>query len=243
MRKVVLLFLAVFLSVSGFTQKTADIGIWGGTSTYIGDIQNVPPVQAFNPNFGAFFRYNFNPRISLRTQFITGKFAANGTIEETPWNFEKNVQDLSLMVEINYLKYWVGERKTPFSPYILGGVGVMYFPYDLDPALIAVFNPDHNKGLAVTEESVVALSVPFGFGLKTHIGKKFGVGIEYLMRKSFVDKLDNLDDPRALITDKGEEIIYNDFLHNNDWSGYIGIHFTYKLNLGNVPCPAYESIN
>lgn len=242
MKKVVLVTFAVLLTVSGFAQKTADIGIWGGTSGYMGDLKNSPPIQAFNPNFGAYFRYNFNPRVALRAMFLTGKFAADGTIEGFPWAYEKNVQDISVQVEINYLKYWLGDKKTPFSPYILGGVGVMYFPYEFDPAVLSVIHPNHNKGMAVIDESVVAFSLPFGFGVKTHIGKRFGLGVEYLMRKQFVDKLDNLDDPMAYINDKGEEIVYSDRWHNNDWSGYLGVHLTYKIYLGKVPCPAYDSI-
>lgn len=243
MKKIALVFVAVFLVVSGFAQKTADLGIWGGSSTYFGDIKVDSPFQTFNPNFGAFFRYNFNPRVGLRAQFITGQFESQGTIEGIPWSFEKNVQDLSLQVEINYLRYFLGDRKTPFSPYVLGGIGVTYFPYELNPAMINTFNPDHNKGLNTIEESVIALAVPFGFGVKTHLGERFGVAIEYLMRKSMADKLDNLDDPYAYINDKSEEIFYNDSLHNNDWMGYLGINLTYKINLNSIPCPAYDSKN
>lgn len=242
MKRIVLVAAAVLITVSGFAQKTADIGIWGGTSTYIGDIKEITPFQSFNPNFGAFFRYNFNPRVGLRAMFLTGNFKADGLVQNQSWSFDKGVQDLSVQVEINFLKYRVGEKKTPFSPYILGGLGVMYFPYDLDPALIYAINPDQNKGLAVTKESVVALSLPFGFGVKTHIGERFGVGVEYLMRKHFVDKLDNLDDPFAFINDTGEEHVYNDFVHNNDWSGYLGVHLTYRIYLGKEACPAYDSI-
>ena len=242
MKKIVLVLAAIFIAVSGFAQKTAVIGIWGGTSTYIGDVKDVSPFQAFNPNFGAFFRYNFNPRIGLRAMFLTGNIAADGLIEDTPWTFEKGVQDLSLQVEINFLKYRVGDMKTPFSPYLLGGIGVMYFPYELDPASIYAFNQIHNKGMAVINESVVALSLPFGMGIKTHLGERLGVGVEYLMRKHFVDKLDNLDDPLAFINNEGKEIVFNDFFHNNDWSGYLGIYITYKMYLGKEACPAYDKI-
>jgi hypothetical protein len=242
MKKIVLVAAAVLITVSGFTQKTADIGIWGGTSAYIGDIREVPPFQSFKPNFGAFFRYNFNPRVGVRAMFLTGSFAADGMVEELPWSFEKSLQDLSLQVEINFLKYRLGENKTPFSPYILGGIGVMYFPYEMDPAVIYTINPDHNKGTAVIDESVIALSLPFGFGVKTHLNERLGIGIEYLMRKHFVDKLDNLDDPNAFINNLGEEIVYSDFVHNNDWSGYLGVHITYKIYLGKKACPAYDSL-
>ncbi len=243
MKKIVLVAAAFLIAVSGFAQKTADIGIWGGTSTYIGDVKDVAPFQSFNPNFGAFVRYNFNPRVGIRAMFLTGNIAAEGTIEEIPWSFEKNVQDLSLQVEINFLKYRIGDKKTPFSPYLLGGIGMMYFPYEINTeVIIDTFNPDYNKGLQRIDESVVALSLPFGMGIKTHLGERLGIGIEYLMRKHFVDKLDNLDDPYAFINDDGTETVYNDFLHNNDWSGYLGVHLTYKLYLGKEACPAYDKI-
>ncbi|WP_158868636.1 DUF6089 family protein [Maribellus comscasis] len=243
MKKIVLGIAAtVLIAVSGFAQKTADIGIWGGTSTYIGDVKDVTPFQSFKPNFGAFFRYNFNPRVGLRAMFLTGNIGAEGSIEETPWEFKKGVQDISIQAEINFLKYRVGDKKTPFSPYILGGIGVMYFPYEVDPALIYAFNQNHNKGMTVINESTVALSLPFGMGVKTHLGERLGIGIEYLMRKHFVDKLDNLDDPLAFINNEGKETVYSDFLHNNDWSGYLGVHLTYKIYLGKEACPAYDKI-
>ena len=240
MKKVFLVVTAMLITVSVFAQKTADIGIWGGTSAYYGDM-DVAPFQSFKPNFGAFFRYNFNPRVGMRFMFITGQFGGDGQFQEEPWSFSKSVQDISLQVEINYLKYRLGEKGTPFSPYILGGVGVTYFPYQLDPALISAFNPDHNKGNSVVDESVTSFALPFGFGIKTHIGERFGIGIEYLMRKLFVDKLDDLDDPLAFISDSGQIHTYSDYLHNNDWSGYLGVHLTYKLYLGKEACPAYDS--
>ncbi len=243
MKKIVFVVVAMFITVSGFAQKTADIGIWGGTSVYYGDMEGVTPFQSFKPNFGAFLRYNFNPRVGMRAMFLTGKFSADGQVQDEPWSFSKNVQDFSLQVEINYLRYRLGEKKTPFTPYILGGIGMTYFPYVLDPATIAAFNPEHNKGNAEIDESTTSFSIPFGFGVKTHIGKRLGIGVEYLMRKLFVDKLDNLDDPLAYYSDSGELHTYSDFLHNNDWSGYLGVHLTYKIYLGKEVCPAYDSKN
>lgn len=244
MRKIVLVFTAVVLTVSGFAQKSADIGIWGGSSTYLGDIKEAPPLQTFNLNFGAFFRYNFNARVAMRAQFLTGSFAADGMVEDISFNFSgKNAQDISFMVEINYLKYILGEKKTPFTPYILGGLGVMYFPYQLDPVVMALINPNYPL-LNTIEESVIAPAIPFGFGIKFSVGPRLGVGAEYQMRKLLDDRFDNLDDPLSFETVNNdgdiETIKYTDFLHNNDWPGYLGIHVTYKINLDPKACPAYD---
>ena len=55
------------------------------------------------------------------------------------------------------------------------------------------------------KESVIAATIPFGIGFKFNLGERWGFGIEYQMRKMFIDKLDNLDDPIAFVDDKGNE--------------------------------------
>jgi opacity protein-like surface antigen len=248
MKKILLVFAAVWITVSGNAQVTADIGIWGGSSVYFGDIDETNPLQPLNLNFGGYFRYNFNSRVGLRAMFLTGNFADEGFIEGVATTFSKSVQDFSLQIEINYLKYILGLEKTPFSSYVTAGIGVAYFPYNMDPALIASFNPIHNKGNEMVGESEIATTIPFGIGFKYTLGQRLGIGIEYQMRKLFSDKLDNLDDPLAYFvynTDGSvkEEITYTDMTHNNDWSGYLGIHLTYKIYIGKRACPAYESKN
>ena len=54
MKKIVLVFAAVMITVSGFAQKTADIGIMGRNINLLGRCKEVPPFQSFNPNFGVF---------------------------------------------------------------------------------------------------------------------------------------------------------------------------------------------
>ena len=239
MKKIVLVFIAVVLTVSGFAQKSADIGIWGGSSTYFGDIKDVPPMQSFNLNFGAFFRYNINTRVGMRAEFLTGSFAADGLVQDVPWDFKKNVQGLSFLIEINYLKFILGEKNTPYTPYIMGGIGIMYFPYTFRPGLMALVNPDYPVPDNF-EESVATPSIPFGFGIKFSIGSKLGIGVEYQLRKMLNDKLDDVDDPLSYTNDEGKVIKYTNILHNNDWPGYLGIYATYKINLDKKACPAYD---
>jgi len=250
-----MVFAVIFMAVSGKAQRTADIGIWGGTSGYLGDIDGAGYFQQFSPNFGAYYRYNFNARVGFRAQFLMGEFTANGTIEDVDFSFTKSVQDISFMAEINYLKYILGGKNMPFTSYVLAGIGVAYFPYEMDPMIVSTYNPGipglnirHNKGTAPVNESVVSPTFPFGIGFKYSIGQRLGVGIEYQMRKLFNDKLDNLDDPLAYNTyDSNGAIIsetaYTDALHNNDWTGYLGLHVTYKIYVGKKACPAYESKN
>lgn len=241
MKKILLVFVTVWITGSGFAQRTADIGIWGGSSTYFGDMYEIPAFQSFNPNFGAYFRYNFNARVGLRAMILTGKFAEEGVIEDIPWTFDKSVQDLSLQVEINYLKYILGYKDTPFSSYVTFGIGMAYYPYYMDPEILETINPDHNKGSEIIDESEIVTTIPFGIGFKYSLGRRLGIGIEYQMRKLFSDKLDDLDDPLAFINADNEETVYTSGVHNMDWSAYLGVHLTYMIYMGKKPCPAYDS--
>src|SRR5690606_5391323 len=185
----------------------------------------------------------------LRAMFLTGKFTDEGKIENEDWLFSKAVQDISMQVEINFLRYILGVDKTPYSAYVTAGIGVAYFPYELiqeELDIINKINPQHNKASYLPNESVMSPTIPFGIGFKYTLGQRLGIGIEYQMRKMFSDKLDNLDDPLAFVNYNSdgtlkEEIKYTDTIHNNDWSGYLGIHLTYKIYMGKKACPAYES--
>jgi len=250
MKKILLVFAAVWITVSGNAQVTADIGIWGGTSMYFGDLDKTNPLEPLNPNFGGYFRYNFNSRVGLRAMYLTGNFSDVSEIQGEEWEFDKKVQDFSFQVEINYLKYILGVDKTKFTSYVTFGIGAAFYPYDLDTLglnTIAAFNPNNNKGSYEIKESVITATIPFGIGFKYSLGPRLGVGIEYQVRKMFSDKLDNLDDPLAYeITNPDgtkEEITYTDGIHNNDWSAYLGIHLTYKIYMGKKACPAYERKN
>jgi Domain of unknown function (DUF6089) len=244
MRKIILLIAGIILVVSGYSQVTSDIGIWGGVSGYMGDIEGKTLTQSPSPVFGAFFRYNFHQRVSARLMFLSGKVWAEGPIQNYTWRFppetgSKGVQDLTLQAEINYLKYKLGSKKTPFTSYLTAGLGVMYYQYTYDAARLGQVNSAHLP--AQKGSSVIAPSFPFGIGFKVNIGKRIGVGIEYQMRKIFDDRLDDLDDPLAHLNNEGEKITYTDFFHNNDWTGFLGLHITYTIYMGNKACPAYDT--
>ena len=240
MRKIVLWLTGIFLSVSGFSQITADIGIWGGVSGYMGDIEEMTLTQSSFPVLGAFYRQNFNQRVSARAMFLTGPISAEGTIQNTVWDFDKHIHDLSLQLEINYLRYMLGNKRYFFTSYITAGLGATFFTYTVDPARLSVFNPAHNKGTDPLNQKIISPTLPFGFGFKFNLGKRLGLGVEYQMRKVFNDKLDDLDDPLAQFDSQGNEITYTNFFHNNDWTGFLGLHLTYSVYLGSKACPAYD---
>jgi hypothetical protein len=254
MKKVVLLTFGLFLLVTGYAQRTADIGIWGGGSNYMGDLENQTFTTFGFPAAGAYFRYNLHYRASIRAMFLTGRIAGKGLIQgqefrsqtassATYEGFSKLFQDLTLQAEINFLRYMIGNQKAGFTSYLTAGVGVMYFPYAYDPVFMYAINPATDKGTEYINNQVIAATLPFGMGIKFNVGARIGFGLEYQMRKLFSDRLDNLDDPLSHRNADGYIVTYSDMFHNNDWAGFLGIHLTYKIYLGSKPCPAYDVKN
>ena len=241
MRRIFLLIAGLFLMSSGYAQTTADIGLWGGGAGIQGDLEDISLDQMTFPALGAFVRYNFHYRTSLRLMFLTGKISGSGTIQNNLWEYSKGVNDLTLQAEINYLRYALGNKKASFSAYVTAGLGLLYHKYAYDPEFMMMINPATNKGAEALEQRVLTPTLPVGMGFKFNVGKRMGLGVEYQLRKLVDDRLDNLDDPLAHFNMDGREISYRDMIHNNDWLGFFGLHVTYRFYSGVKPCPAYDS--
>lgn len=229
-------FLFGFFAIKAFAQPSVDVGVFGGVGSYIGDMTNVNLQKSVNPAYGGFVRFNFNPRYGLRFNVLNGTIGAEGSLDGTQWAFNKNVMDFSLNFEWNYLKYIVGDKETRWSTFLFGGVGVQMYDYKYRQTELAAlvhstyFEMNHGEG------SVITPTIPFGLGFKFNLSKRWGIGLEGGLRKSFSDKLDDLDDPLSYI-DKSVtpevQVKYTDQLHNNDWTTYVGVHLVYKLIYGN----------
>jgi len=227
MKQFLVVFLFGFLAVKALAQPSVDIGVFGGAGTYFGDMTKIDLQKSINPAYGGFVRFNFNPRYALRFNVINGTIGAEGEFDYQPnpldkfWSFNKNVLDISMNFEWNYLKYIVGDKDTPWTTFLYGGVGMQTYKYN-----IVTLNSQ-------IDGSEITPTIPFGLGVKYNLSKRWGIGFEGGLRKTFSDKLDNLDDPLSYKTVDGVQIKFTDQLHNNDWTSYVGIHLVYKLIYGN----------
>lgn len=239
-----LLFVAFSLLLMQFVQaqKTADIGLWGGLGTYSGDMTMVKTTSSLAPAAGLFIRYNFNPRYSVRGTVMLGGSKATGEFESSAWEYSKTVTDVSAMFEFNFWKYIIGSKKHSITTYLIGGLGLGFYPYEFDD--VALNSVGAYIPIDGEDKDVTALNMPFGFGFKFNIGERWSVGLESQFRKYFDDKLDNLDDPRTSINKTtGVVTEYNSLLHNNDWTYHLGVHVCYRFYQGGKKCPAYDNIN
>ena len=129
MKQLLTVFLIGFMVFKALGQPSVDVGVFGGAGTYFGDMTKIDMPKSTHPAFGALMRYNFNPRYALRFNVIDGSIGSQGEFESHPWDFKKNVLDISLQFEFNFFKYIVGEKETPLSTYVFAGVGLQSYKY------------------------------------------------------------------------------------------------------------------
>ncbi len=163
MRKTISAVLLIILALPAFTQRSADYGASLGMTTYIGDLNPLNVMYKPGPAVSVFYRYNFNPRQSVRANLLAGYI--------TP--LSGYLGELGGTYEFNFFPYSTfRSRRIDYTPYIAGGA-----------ALSFVFNPD------ATEQRPFP-SIPFSAGFKVNVANHIGVEFEYGFRKTFYDKFD-----------------------------------------------------
>jgi hypothetical protein len=271
-----ILFLSLFFSFTGYSQrpkdKSAEIGVFLGCSYYIGDIN---PLVHFGPMTkpagGAVFRYNLNPRLAVRANAFFGTIQADDAIASSTaqqrrnLNFRSKISEFSIQAEFNFLEYQLGNERRKFTPYIFAGLGAFKF----NP--IAIYNnysftlqPLGTEGQGLEggpkkKYKLTQFSIPFGVGIKTHLSKRIGLSLEWGMRKTFTDYLDDVSttyyDPVELAARRGavaaaasDPSTGTDPNYSNvgrqrgnpttkDWYSFAGFVLTLKLKEKRETCP------
>jgi len=189
-----------------------------GYISYSGDLVRGYNLSESTIGGTAFYRMNFSEIFTIRLGLTVG--TVKGT--ETPidpfatqrnQSFSSGAVEISSVFEYHFLDFKTSDSPVNYSPYIMGGVGVM--SYD-----------------APTNENTgqYQLVLPMGVGFKYLIRKKYTIGIEAGARKVFFDHLDGISD--------GDQTI-KDYQYGNpkddDWYFFTGL--TLSVTLFNIPCP------
>jgi hypothetical protein len=220
MKKIQWLLLFLFLSYTLSGQRNADYGVFGGVSSYIGDINPNRLLYSPLPAGGIFYRLNLNPREALRTNIFIGGIRANDLDFKNAFqqargaSFSGTVGEWALQFEFNFFPYSTQGKRWNFTPYFAGGAG------------IAFINSSSFTYVPV---------IPFSFGFKINVFKNVGLEAEYGFRKTFYDNFDGLKDLVAP-SDLGS-------IHNNDWYTFTGIAVTWKIYNKLAGCPAYGEVD
>ncbi len=240
MLKKILPYLLCLLVLSGFSQRRkrnfrqSEIGLFGGASYYLGDLNPRGHFLFSKPAVGLFYRYSFHYRYAFRFGFnygsVMGDDSKSKEFDQLERNvaFKSNIYDLHAVAEFNFVDYRIGVDKHRFTMFLFAGLGAFYF------------NPQSSYGAGPTTDLLhggvvtpgypkLQVNIPYGIGVKMNAGRVFCFGLEWGPRKLFTDHLDNVSAEYADGYMRGNT-------RTKDWYFFYGATLSIKLPKINEPC-------
>ncbi len=204
LRKILLALLLFPFAVSAQVQHH-EIGIFGGTSSYYGDLQqNFFPSNGYRAAGGLVYKYFMHPNIGLRTSINYASLYGADSLSDIPaikmrnLDFETNLLEVAAGFEANLLGVDPSEYK--FSPYIFAQMALFYYnPYILgDDQEKLYLRPLGTEGQGLDQYpdrapySLVNVAFPLGAGVKFLLGNKIFLNLEMGVRYTTTDYLDDV---------------------------------------------------
>jgi len=277
-KNLVILFAFIGLGFTANAQYTenTEVGFIGGASYYLGDLNNTHFNNSL-PFGGIVIRKNIDRRFSYKAELLYLNIAADDKNDPTDTiaidrglNFRSAVFELSGQIEFNFLPFEPGNALYTWTPFVY--TGLSFFK----------FNPqgENKNGLWVDLQELgtegqgtesfaerkkyplVQFAIPLGGGLKIAINHSFNIILEYGVRKTFTDYLDDVSTTYpgkdVLIPEYGYEsfAMSDKFWRGNenglkaehisgsdrgdptkkDWYSFFGITLSFKLNNQSIGC-------
>lgn len=198
-----LLTLLPLLAVPAMAQ-VSELGLTGGTTFYIGDIN---PTRYYPKHThlagGLMYRYNFNDRYAFRLQGLYGKLEAWDSESNDPLQqlrnlgFRSVVFEASALLEINFFKYrGLAKDSRKWTPFVFGGLAYFHYnPQNLLDDTWYDLQPLGTEGQTIGGDGGYSLNqicIPFGVGLKFAVTKRVDVQLEWGLRRTYTDYLDDV---------------------------------------------------
>ncbi len=265
MTKYLLFLFITFWALGSYAQRKDEIGINAGFAYYVGEINQTHFKQP-KVSGGLHYKANLNKRVALRASLlwarIHGSDSSANNLNQINRNlsFKSNIVELGGIVEVNFFNYIVGDFKKypPYTPYVF--FGLTYFHHNPKGQYNDDFielQPLGTEGQETSYNSdnkykLNQISIPFGLGFKASVTKSFSVAVEYGLRKTFTDYLDdvsgNYADPVILANENGQlaaqmgdqSLNQEGFTANNtgvsrgnpynkDWYAYTGLTLSFLI--------------
>lgn len=205
MFRAVLIFM-VLCSALGIQAQVGELGITGGATYYIGDLN---PYRHYPKDtkiaVGVLYRYNFSDRYALRLQALNGTLQAydshssDSLQQMRNLHFRARLLEFSGLFEINFRKYRSKDKESKkWTPFIFAGLA--YFRanpqaqlddtwYDLPPL------GTEGQGTSAKPDAdaypVDHVCIPFGAGFKVNVGR-LDFQLEWGLRRTYTDYIDDV---------------------------------------------------
>jgi hypothetical protein len=249
------------LSATITNAQTLEVGGFAGMSYYNGELNPAIPYNQIQFAYGGLVRYNIDSRWAVKFSYYKGKLqgsdATGGSVNNRDLDFKSKINDFSLVAEFNFWEYFTGSKKSYFAPFIFGGISYFTFKstsFDGDDLQAA-----GTEGQYVPDSCVIYdhtypspykqnnFAISFGFGFKYSVTDRLGVAIEWGMRKTFTDYIDDISttyyfDGPAITSPTDIDLLSDPTMSHdanmqrgddktNDWYNFTGVTVTYKFDL------------
>lgn len=268
--------LAVLLCAGTGTLRAqrSEIGVGAGVSFYLGDLNPKKVFYDSRACASVFYRYNIDTRWAFRFSGSYGRIMANDADFDNPrnLNFRNDLGEIAAIMEVNFVNFFTGSKQHRFTPYLAFGAALCFSnPQGLYPDPVSgssrwvALRPLHTEGQGlsqynVKEYSLAQFAIPFGLGFKVSISEHVALGVEWMMRWTVTDYLDDVSgnyvSPGVLRSEYGDEAAYfadpSGTYHavgaqrgdKSLFDFYSFTQFTVSIRLGgrDYLCPAYSGL-
>ena len=212
----------IFISndlISQDIDSYSEIGLMLGASYYIGDL-NDQHLRLAQPACAIQYKTNLNRRFAVRGGISAGELRGSdklNNLDTAKFNrnlhFKSSIYELSAIVEFNFFPYETGNLRYPFTPFIFTGISMYSFnpqarKFDTENPFDNDGNESNNEWLDLqplgTEGQfssqypekdpyqLIQFAIPIGIGIKASLSDNFSLSLEYGLRRTFTDYIDDV---------------------------------------------------
>lgn len=216
------LFLITLCTVQAQSTEanSSELGFGIGTFNYTGELVRTYNFKYSRPAATVFYRSNLSKVVSFRVAITGGQLSASekpvdAFATQRAASFDLFLLEASTGLEYHFLNWRDSKRFVRFTPYLFAGAGL--------------FSISGNAQKSAEYSNVQAV-IPFGGGVKYVYNPKWYFSLEFGIRKTFFDYLDNISagDPRYKNYQYGNP-------NDNDNYYFLGVSLTRTFY--SIPCP------
>lgn len=271
---ILLITTLIFSSITKAQQfkPNTEIGVLLGASYYLGDLNTVHFNQS-SAAAGLIIRKNIDRRFTYKAELMylnlrSDERESDDTIAfDRGLHFRSPVYELSGQIEFNFLPYQPGNPLYPWTPFIYTGISLFHYNPQAENKNgewvnlqeLGTEGQGTQDYLDREKYSLIQFAIPMGGGFKIAVNESFNIILEYGIRKTFTDYLDDVsttfvgdlnqasDYPREMRSTGAIEMSDPKGTHymgdqrgnpNNkkDWYSFAGITLSFTLNNDTKGC-------
>jgi hypothetical protein len=235
------MFLPGLMMAQQWKKQKREIILGMGAANFLGDLGGADQIGTYflkdiefsqtKSHVQAGYRYRFTPTISAKASFSYARVAGSDRLTKEPsrrnrdLEFRSDIWEVAAQFEYSLVeehikgRYIRGKTRFPVNIYLFGGIGFLHF----NPKSRVEFQGDwialqplgtEGQGLEGGGKKYLryTMCIPVGIGFKYPITNQWHIGLEYGLRKTFSDYIDDVSGvyyDRGKIRDaNGEQAMY-----------------------------------